>query len=180
MVLTESNSDILVKGDSAPFFSLKNYDGRIVSLDDIKGSKLTVIVFMCNHCPYVKAKIQELIRIQRDFSDNGVSVIGINSNDAFNYPDDSFDKMTDFATEHGVNFHYLVDGNQEIAKAYGAVTTPDPFIFDKDLLLVRHSRIDDAHGDGVVSHNEMYDSIKEYLETGQMSLPEAPSPPAPA
>jgi peroxiredoxin len=98
---------------------------------------------MCNHCPYVQAKVGALNEIYEKFKGK-IAMIGINSNDATKYPDDSFDAMKIFAREKGFGFTYLVDETQEIAKKYGAVCTPDPFLFDKDGRLVFHGRLDNA------------------------------------
>jgi len=141
MALLKS-TQTLQPGDKAPDFSLKNIDGTMVSREEFEGKAL-VIVFMCNHCPYVKPKMEEIAKIQQDYKDKGVVVIGINSNDAENYPEDSFENMQQFAKKFGYDY-YLFDDSQEIAKAYGAVCTPDPFVFDKDHKLVYHGRINDA------------------------------------
>jgi peroxiredoxin len=134
MVLMQSNYSVLKKNDFAIDFSLKGTDDKIHSLNEIKGSNFTLIVFMCNHCPYVIPKLDELNKLNEK-----ITVIGINPNDSEKYPADSFENMKKLP----VNFIYLRDKTQEIAKAYGAVCTPDPFLFDKDLKLIYHGRIDD-------------------------------------
>lgn len=132
----------LQPGDRAPEFTLKNVDGAMVSLADFEG-KAVVVIFMCNHCPYVKPKMEEIAQLQNDYADKGVVVVGINANDAENYPEDSFENMQEFAKTFGYEY-YLFDESQEVAKAYGAVCTPDPFVFDKHHKLVYHGRINDA------------------------------------
>ena len=141
MVLLESEVS-LKTGDSAPDFSLKGIDDNIHSLADYDKKGLLVI-FMCNHCPYVKAKIEAIKEIHQKFKDQ-ISLIGINSNDSDKYPDDSFESMKTVANEKNIAFDYLVDESQETAKKYGAVCTPDPFLFDSDRKLVFHGRINDA------------------------------------
>ena len=142
MTLLQSESRKLQKGDAAPEFALKNVDGETYRPKYFAG-KIMVIIFMCNHCPYVKAKMDEIKDIQEKYKDKDVVVIGINSNDPINYPEDDFAHMQALAKEKGYAF-YLVDETQEIAKAYGATCTPDPFVFDKNHKLVYHGRINDA------------------------------------
>ena len=139
MVLLKSITK-LNKGESAPDFSLENIDDTVTNLSDFKG-KAVVIIFMCNHCPYDKPKLQEIADIDNDYED--VVVIGINSNDPTNYEEDNFENMKIIAKQFGYK-HYLVDETQEVAKSYGATCTPDPFIFDKDHKLVFHGRINDS------------------------------------
>jgi peroxiredoxin len=121
---------------------LKGVDSKMHSLQDHK-SKATLVVFICNHCPYVKARIGDIVALQSRFNPSELQVIGINSNDP-NYKDEGFDNMLIFANEHKLNFPYLIDESQDVARAYGAVCTPDPFLFDADRRLVFHGRINDA------------------------------------
>jgi peroxiredoxin len=123
-------------------FTLKAVDSMMHSLQDYK-SKATLVVFICNHCPYVKARIGDIVALQSRFNTSEVQVIGINSNDP-NYKDEGFDNMLKFANEHKLNFPYLIDESQDVARAYGAICTPDPFLFDADRRLVFHGRINDA------------------------------------
>jgi hypothetical protein len=101
------------------------------------------VVFICNHCPYVKARIDDIINLQSTFKPSELQIIGINSNDP-NYEEEGFENMVKFAREHKLNFPYLIDYSQDVAKAYGAVCTPDPFLFDSAHKLVFHGRINDA------------------------------------
>ncbi|MEM4253345.1 MAG: thioredoxin family protein [Candidatus Nitrosotenuis sp.] len=142
MVVMESQV-VLKKGDSAPDFELLGIDDKKHSLASYKNYDALLVIFMCNHCPYVKAKVDAINEIQNKFADR-VAVVGINSNDSIAYPDDSFDNMKKFAAEKGIKFSYLVDDTQQVAKRYGAVCTPDPFLFDKNRKLVFHGRIDNA------------------------------------
>lgn len=142
MVLLKSEV-VLKAGDKAPDFDLLGIDDKKHSLSEYKDYKAKLIIFMCNHCPYVQAKVDAMNEIYEKFKGR-IAMIGINSNDATKYPDDSFDSMKIFANEKGLKFTYLVDETQEIAKKYGAVCTPDPFLFDSEGKLVFHGRIDNA------------------------------------
>ncbi len=161
MVLLESEGS-LKTGDTAPDFSLKGIDDKIHSLNDYTQKGLLVI-FMCNHCPYVKAKIEAIKEIHEKFKGQ-ISLVGINSNDSEKYPDDSFDSMKTVVDEKGIAFDYLVDETQEIAKKYGAVCTPDPFLFDSNRKLVFHGRIDDAmNPDAIAKERVMINNIEKFL-----------------
>ena len=178
MVLLASEYNKLRTGDIAPSFSLPATDGKNYSLSAFDKNKAILVIFMCNHCPFVVPKIAEINRIARDFKHQGVAVIGINPNEAEGYPEDSFDRMKEYMKEWSAEFIYLCDESQDTAKAYGAVCTPDPFFFVSDkgtFKLLFHSRIDDTHGDKKPTYHEMYDAIKEFLETGTISLKEQPS-----
>jgi peroxiredoxin len=173
MVL-EKSKEKLKNGDTAPNFNLLGTDGKSYTLSSLKG-KAILIIFMCNHCPYVNAKLQEMCRIAEDFNEKGLVVVGINSNDSENYPEDSFEKMREEVSSGRVNFLYLIDENQDVAKAYGASCTPDPFLFDEKFKLVFHSRIDYPSGLEEAEKHEMYDAIKEFLKSGIISLTQYPS-----
>ena len=152
----------LKTGDNAPEFTLKGIDDKIHSLNDYSKKGLFVI-FMCNHCPFVKAKIEAIKEIHNKFKDD-VSIVGINSNDSVKYPDDDFDSMKAVVKEKGLEIDYLVDETQEIAKKYGAVCTPDPFLFDSEKKLVFHGRIDDAmNPDAVANEKVMINNIEKFL-----------------
>lgn len=137
------HSNAMPLGTPAPPFSLSNVDGETLSLDSFSDAELLVIVFTCNHCPYAIASEDRLIEIQRDYADRGVQLVAINPNDAESYPDDSFEKMKERAKAKGFNFPYLRDESQEVARAYDAACTPDPFVFDRDRKLIYNGRIDD-------------------------------------
>jgi peroxiredoxin len=141
MVKTESSPQVLRTGSIAPDFTLKGVDMKMHSLHDYK-CKTTLVVFICNHCPYVKARIEDIVALQGRFKPFELQVIGINSNDP-NYKDEGFDNMVRFAEDHRLNFPYLIDDSQDVARAYGAVCTPDPFLF-VDGRLAFHGRINDA------------------------------------
>ena len=153
----------LKTGDSAPEFNLKGIDDQMHSLNDYSKKGLLVI-FMCNHCPFVKAKIEAIKELHDKFKDD-ISIVGINSNDSVKYPDDDFDSMKAVAKEKGLEIDYLVDETQEIAKKYGAVCTPDPFLFDSEKKLIFHGRIDDAmNPEAEVSEKVMINNIQKFLE----------------
>ena len=153
----------LKTGDSAPEFNLKGIDDQMHSLNDYSKKGLLVI-FMCNHCPFVKAKIEAIKELHDKFKDD-ISIVGINSNDSVKYPDDDFESMKAVAKEKGLEIDYLVDETQEIAKKYGAVCTPDPFLFDSEKKLIFHGRIDDAmNPEAEVSEKVMINNIQKFLE----------------
>ena len=163
MVLLESQVK-LKTGDTAPNFELLGIDDKKHTLSDYKNYEGILIIFMCNHCPYVKAKSDALNELYEKFGKR-IAVIGINSNDSTNYPEDSFDNMKKTAQEKGFKFDYLVDNTQEIAKRYGAMCTPDPFLFDKNMKLVFHGRIDNAmKPDDVATEKTMINNIEKLLQ----------------
>ena len=125
-------------------FSLKGVDGKTHALDDVKGERGLLVMFICNHCPYVKAVIDRIIRDTRELKEHGIGSVAIMSNDTVNYPEDSFDNMRRWAIEKAFPFPYLLDATQEVARAYGAVCTPDFFGFDANLRLQYRGRIDAA------------------------------------
>lgn len=133
----------LPMGSNIIDFNLMGTDGQNYSPNTFVEKDILVIIFMCNHCPYVKGIINRLIALQSDYDDNSVQLIGINSNDADEYPEDSFENMQKWADEKGINFAYLCDETQEVAKAYQAQCTPDIYVFDKERKLAYHGRLDD-------------------------------------
>lgn len=162
MVLLESQVK-LQAGDAAPDFSLVGIDDKRHSLADYDGYNGLLVIFMCNHCPYVKAKIDALNELYNTYGSE-IAIIGINSNDATDYPEDSFEAMKKTAIEKGFKFDYLVDETQDVARAYGAVCTPDPFLFDANRRLVFHGRIDDAPSpDDTASEKTMIINIRKML-----------------
>ena len=124
-------------------FKLPGADGKVYTLDSFKGRKVLVIIFMCNHCPYVKAVLQRLIDLQNETRDLGVQLVGINANDAARYPDDSLENMQKIAKEKNIPFPYLFDETQETAKTYDAVCTPDIYVYGEERTLMYRGRIDD-------------------------------------
>lgn len=162
LALTESVVGLRA-GDAAPDFDLLGTDGRRHTLAEYGGRAALLVVFMCNHCPYVKAKIDAIKEVHERFGDR-IAVVGINSNDASRYPDDSYDNMKAVAAERGIRFDYLVDDTQDVARRYGAVCTPDPFLFDSSGRLAFHGRIDDAMSpDAEASEKTMVDNVEALL-----------------
>ena len=128
-------------GKKAENFELKSTENKLISLNDIKGENGTLVMFICNHCPYVKAIIRDVVEDCTKLSDLGINSVAICSNDPVNYPEDSFEKMIEFAIKHKFNFPYLIDETQDIARKYDAVCTPDFFGFNKNLELQYRGRI---------------------------------------
>jgi peroxiredoxin len=145
MVLEESVQE-LEQGDTAPDFDLPGTDGEQYSLEDFRRYDTLLVVFTCNHCPYAQAKIDTLNAIADDYDE--CAVVGINPNDAEEYPDDSFERMRDLVEDGTVDYDvYLRDESQDVARAYGATCTPDPFLFSNEggtFRLTYHGRLDDA------------------------------------
>lgn len=143
MALTPSN--MLNLGTEAPNFSLiDTITGNMVSLPNAKGVNATVVMFICNHCPYVKHVNSELVSLANDYTGMGISFIAISSNDAVAYPEDSPAKMKEHSQQVGYTFPYLYDETQEVAKAYDAACTPDFYVFNKNLKLVYRGQLDDS------------------------------------
>jgi peroxiredoxin len=140
-------STMLPLGTPAPDFSLVNVDGRTVSLADFRGKPALVVIFLCNHCPFVKHLADELAAFASEYIAKGVGVVGISSNDVANYPADSPEQMVAEAEARGYAFPYLYDETQEVAKAYRAACTPDFYLFDGDQKLVYRGQFDDSRPD---------------------------------
>jgi len=180
MVALDSEEDALERGDRAPEFELQGTDEETYALDDFADNEALLLVFTCNHCPYAKAKFDELNALADEYDD--VAVVGINPNDAEEYPEDSFAKMQEYVDAGKVQYDaYLRDGSQAVAAAYGAACTPDPFLFensaasatprgggeaagDGEFRLVYHGRLDDARNpDEEPTEREMKDIIDRLL-----------------
>ena len=142
--MVKTASMMLPLGTAAPEFSLPDVDGRTVSLSDFPDAPAVLVVFMCNHCPYVIHVADALARLAREYQERGVAVVGINANDVASYPDDAPDKMAKEAKHRGYTFPYLYDATQEVAKAYRAACTPDFYVFDKDRKLVYRGQMDSS------------------------------------
>lgn len=157
-------------------FSLPATDGKGYGPLDFQDKEILVVIFMCNHCPYIQATIDRMIAIQQDYQAKGVQLIGINANDAENYPDDSFEAMQVWTAEKGMNFPYLYDESQEVAKAYQAQCTPDIYVFDQARLLRYHGRIDDNWKDeSAVTKQELREALEALLEGRPVSEDQKPS-----
>jgi peroxiredoxin len=137
-----SSDDPLRLGALAPDFALPGVDGRSWRLDDAAGPRGVVVMFICNHCPYVKAVVDRIVQDMAALREAGVGAVAISSNDAEAYPEDGFDRMKAFAAQHGFGFPYLYDESQAVARAYGALCTPDFFGFDAQRRLAYRGRLD--------------------------------------
>ena len=140
-------STMLPLGTKAPAFSLPNVDGKKVSLSDFEGQPALVVMFICNHCPFVKHVAAGLAQLAKDYQSRGAAFVAISSNDAANYPDDSPAKMAEEAKQRGYTFPYLYDETQAVAKAYRAACTPDFYLFDKNQTLAYRGQLDGSRPD---------------------------------
>ena len=163
-------------GWKAVDFHLKGTDGKFYTLSDVKGPKGLVVMFICNHCPFVQAIASKLTRDTKDLSAIGIGSVAIMSNDTATYPDDSFDNMVRFKERHSFPFPYLIDATQDVAKAYDAVCTPDFFGFDADLTLRYRGRLD-ASGRNQIEggKRELFEAMGQVAETGETPAEQVPS-----
>jgi peroxiredoxin len=159
-------------GTPCPVFRLPAVDGKSYRLADFDGSPVLVVMFICNHCPYVQAVEDRLIRLARDAGSRGAAFVGVCSNDASTYPDDAFDKLAERWRRKGYGFPYLHDEDQQVARAFGAVCTPDIFVYDADRRLAYRGRIDDSWKDeSKVTRRELADAVDALL-AGRRPAPE--------
>jgi peroxiredoxin len=156
-------------GWKAPAFTLPGVDGKIYSLDALRGRNGTLVMFICNHCPYVKAVIDRIVRDANELRALGVNAVAISSNDAAHYPDDSFDNMKRFAAAHHFTFPYLYDESQDVARAYGAACTPDFFGFNGKLELHYRGRLDESRKEAAPTgvRRDLFEAMKQVAETGK-------------
>lgn len=176
MAATPSN--MLALGTSAPDFNLLDtVSAKIVSLNDLKSDKATVIMFICNHCPFVKHINQGIAEFANDYIPQGVSVIAISSNDVDNYPADSPEKMTENAKEQGFNFPYLYDETQDVAKAYQAACTPDFYVFDSELKLAYRGQFDSSRPNNMeaVTGKDVREAVGSLLNGNRPNEEQIPS-----
>ena len=174
MALLESTMPPL--GTPAHDFSLEGIDSKIYSLKSCSEKEIIVIIFMCNHCPYVKAVLKRIIDLQNDFIARGVQFIGINPNDATRYPDDSLENMKIIAKENDFSFPYLIDPSQEVAKSYDAVCTPDLYVYGKNRKLVYRGRIDDNWEDSEkVTQQDLKLALENILSQEVITSKQIPS-----
>jgi peroxiredoxin len=164
-------------GWKAPSFSLPGVDGKTYSLDGLKGENGTLVVFICNHCPYVKAVIDRIVRDANELKRYGINTVAISSNDADYYPDDSFGNMKRFAKLHGFTFPYLYDESQEVARAYGAVCTPDFFGFNGNRELQYRGRLDASRKEAgpADARRELFEAMRQVAESGRGPRDQTPS-----
>ena len=164
-------------GEKAKDFNLKSVENKQVSLNDVRGKNGTLIMFICNHCPYVKAIIKDLVDDIKFLENFGVKSVGIMSNDVKNYPDDSFENMISFSKSHGFSFPYLIDETQDVAKKYGAVCTPDFFGYNKNMELQYRGRIRELKNLKPVRNgdSDLKKALKLVAETGSGPKDQIPS-----
>ena len=174
MVLLESNKTDL----NSPIidFSLKGVDDKFHSPEEFDEKNVLIIIFICNHCPYVKAVMERFVSFQKKYNDKGVQLIGINPNDTVTYPEDSFDNMKLFVEEYKMNFPYLIDETQETAKKYDAVCTPDIYVYDKERKLKYRGRFDDNWQDEKsVTTNDLEKAVELILSDREVDFKQIPS-----
>ncbi len=175
--MVKTASTMLPLGTFAPNFSLLNVDDSSVSLGDFADSKGLLVIFMCNHCPFVIHLREAIAKFADEYQTQGLAVVGISSNDVGSHPDDSPEKMKEEATNAGYNFPYLYDESQEVAKAYKAACTPDFFLFDADKALVYRGQFDSSRpgNDQPVTGADLRAAADAVLSGAQVSAEQTPS-----
>jgi len=174
MVLLESKNVPL--GSEAYPFELSATDGKTYSMEGFKDAQVLVVVFMCNHCPYVQAVWDRMVKLQADFMDKGVRFVGINPNFHPDYPEETMEKMKDYYLKYSMNFPYLLDESQEVARKYGAECTPDIFVYNLERKLVYHGRIDDNWQDEASVTKEELREVLDTLVAGDVPSEEGQHP----
>ena len=174
---TSSKLECHVKiGDAAPAFNLPGVDGKNYSLVSFSDKKILVVIFTCNHCPYVQGWEDRFISIQKDYGASGVQVIGINSNETKNYPEDSFEKMVIRSREKKYNFVYLRDEDQKVARAFDAACTPEVYVFDEKRKLQYHGRVDDNYKDEkAVTSPDLRNALDDLLAGRPVKMAQTPA-----
>jgi len=164
-------------GQAAKSFELKSTNNEIIKLNDVKGTNGTLVMFICNHCPYVKAVIKDIVEDCKNLEKLGVKAVAICSNDPINYPEDSFENMIEFSKKHQFNFPYLFDETQNIAKSYDAVCTPDFFGYNNNLELQYRGRIRELDNLKPVraGDSDLFSAMKQIAETGKGPETQIPS-----
>lgn len=176
--MARTPSNMIPLGTLAPDFYLKDTNSNnTYSFEDLKGSKGTLVIFMCNHCPYVLHVINEIVMIANDYRVQGLGIVAISSNDIVKYPEDSPELMTDFALQHKIDFPYLFDENQQIAKAYDAACTPDFYLFDNQDKLFYRGQLDDSRpGNGIpLSGTDLRNAIDALIYNRTLNEIQKPS-----
>ena len=176
--MAQTASTMLPLGTSVPEFRLKatNFNNDY-SYNSVKGSKGTLVIFICNHCPFVLHVIEEIVRIANYYRESGIGAVAISSNDAEKYPQDGPQMMAQFASEKHINFPYLYDESQEVAKAFDAACTPDFFLFDSDAKLFYRGQLDDSRpNNGIpVTGNDLRHATDALLANRKIEWPQKPS-----
>lgn len=176
--MARTPSNMLPLNTTAPDFYLKDtYSSHFFSFADVKGTKGTLVMFICNHCPFVHHVIDEVVRIANDYRIQGIGIVAISSNDVVKYPEDSPALMQDFALKHRFEFPYLYDATQEVAKAYDAACTPDFYLFDNQDKLVYRGQLDDSRpGNGIpVSGSDLRGAIDGVIYNRSINPNQKPS-----
>jgi peroxiredoxin len=164
-------------GLPAPDFALPGVDGRVWTRDDCRGEKGLLVMFICNHCPYVQAVRERIVRDARELAALGIGSVAIMSNDPADYPEDSFENMKRTAEEFDFPFPYLLDETQEVAKAYGAVCTPDFFGYNAELGLQYRGRLDESRKETAPEgvRRDLFEAMRQVAETGEGPREQIPS-----
>jgi peroxiredoxin len=175
--MVKTASTMLPLGTIAPDFRLPNIDGRMLSLSEIATGKGLVVMFICNHCPFVKHVAPELVRLTKDYEARGIRFVGISSNDVAAYPADSPEMMKQEAAAQGYTFPYLFDETQQVAQAYRAACTPDFYIFDQDKRLVYRGQLDDSRpGNGKpLNGSDLRGALDQLLSGAELPADQRPS-----
>ncbi len=174
MVRTET--PICDFGQPAIDFALPGVDGKTWSLSDCAGEKGLLVMFICNHCPYVKSILDRIVRDARELKTLGVNTVAIMSNDPTEYEEDSFENMQAVAREFDFSFPYLIDETQDIAKNYGAVCTPDFFGYNADLQLQYRGRLDESRKEAIEgARRDLFEAMKRVAQTGKGPVEQVPS-----
>lgn len=174
--MSETPSTMLALNTSAPPFNLPDFNGKYYSIEKYRGEPLLVI-FLCNHCPFVKHVTSKLAEMVKDYQSKGINVVGINANDIEKYPEDSPTKMKEFATQHHFTFPYLYDESQETAKAYRAACTPDFFLFNADHKLIYRGQMDGSRPGNrfPVTGEDLTNAVENFLAGKPISAEQKPS-----
>lgn len=176
--MARTPSNMMPLGTVAPSFNLADtVSGDTFTLEELKGTNGTLLYFICNHCPFVIHVIEELVAVSNDYIESGISTIAISSNDVENYPQDSPENMKIFAKDYGINFPYLFDESQDIAKAYDAACTPDIYLFDSNLKCVYRGQLDGSRPGNEVPVNgaDLRNAIDNLLNGTEISSNQLPS-----
>ena len=163
---------MLELGQPAPDFDLPGVDGRNYTLAVFSGKPVLVVIFSCNHCPYVKDYEERMVAIQREYAGKGVQLIAINSNDEQAYPEDSFPEMVRRAKDRAFNFPYLRDQSQKVVESYGAVCTPHVFVFDAKRALRYRGRIDDSRDPSRVTTHDLRNALSDLTSSREVGTPD--------
>ncbi len=176
--MAETASTMIPLGSKAPDFKLRDViSGNLFSLNDLRGPKGTLLMFICNHCPFVKHVNEEIVRLAGDYRVLGFGFAAIMSNDVENYPADHPDNMQETARKHQYSFPYLYDESQEVARAYKAACTPDFYLFDEELKLIYRGQLDDSRpGNGIpINGRDLREAMDAVLNNRKVSEQQKPS-----